>query len=474
MNPPIPVTTLTPMTNTDVLRVHGRPVRIWPAQDARFGRVYSMAFLFVDHTGGKIQGIIPVPEYQRLSNVFSEEHICEISRFTVESSTIDYQVVKHPYILSLTRQTLITTLQPNIYDIPRNYFQFGSFEDLGVTVTHLKAVMDVIARLVGFGDIVHRNTGPQTSRVQGMYLTDNRGKTIEVALWGDHIDYFNIPEIFERSKEGIYSLKTYSGTRFFMDPSIKEIADYLAVTPYDGNPITLRATSETYNIHPTSLALQRTAPIKMTIAQLNSLYLDAYNIRVQVVDHTGSAQFVLLGRLGEAAVGMTAQALAALQQQTNNNIPDQLRAIVRKKYLFTVAGKQRVAHQENRPYTVVSMLEVPLEMLALLPQPVLDHEVGILTAGPATLTQNTEPHTPPHPSPITPSSPHTSTANLLTYHSPAGATATSDDVLKDARGKRPLANEEDAPELHMKNVKRKLEFDDATPDNTHRSDHTTS
>ncbi|KAJ3698203.1 hypothetical protein LUZ61_001908 [Rhynchospora tenuis] len=467
MNPPVPVASLTLTTKTDILRIHGRPVRIWPAQDSRFGRVYSMGFLFIDHTGGKIQGCIPVTDYQRLSNIFSEENICEISRFTVEGSITDYQVVKHPYMLSLTRETLITTLQPNIYDIPRNYFEFASFDDLGVRITHLKAVTDVIARLVGFGDIIEKNNGPQPSRVQAMYLTDNR-------------------------------------------------------TPYDGNPITLHATAETFNIHwAQSSALQRSAPIKMTIQQLNGLYLDAYNenhyqcaaiimnvnnrfdwhyqscpechrkltqnttgawcghcnirranstpwykIRVQVADHTGSAQFVMLGRLGEAAVGMTAQTLAAIQQQ-NNNVPDQLMRIVGKKYLFTVAGKQRTSQQENRTYTVLSMLDVPPEMLALLPQPILDHEVGDLLSNESPFTALADPHTPPHPSAATSSTPHMPAGNLLTYHTPPGAAEASDDAPKQARGKRPLLKEEDDAEALTKNVKRKLEFTDTTTDNPH-------
>ncbi|KAJ3696542.1 hypothetical protein LUZ61_000247 [Rhynchospora tenuis] len=532
MNPPVPVDSLTLTTKTDIIRIHGRPVRIWPAQDPRFGRVYSMAFLFIDHTGGKIQGIIPVPDYQRLSNIFSEENICEISRFTVEGSTLDYQVVKHPFILSLTRQTVVTALQPDSYDIPTKHFDFSSFDDLGVRITHLKAV-------TGFSDIIENNTGALPSRVQAMYLTDNRGKTVELALWGDYITQFNIPELFEKSKQGpiiiacnsvqlkywrgIYGLKTYSGTRFYMDPSIKEIADYLAATPYDGNPITLHATSETYNIHlATSSALQRSAPIKLTIAQLNALYLDAYNenhyqcaaiimnvnnrfdwyyescpechrklsqnatgiwcgncnvrrtnglpwykIRVQAVDQTGSAQFVLLGRLGEAAVGMTAQALVAVQQQ-NNNVPDQLMAIVGKKYLFTVAGKQRVSHQENRPYTVVSMLEVPPEMLPLLPQPILDHEVADLLSHESPFTVLADLHTPAHPSAATSSSSHMLAQNLLTYHTPQGSTEASDNDQKQVHMKRPLADEEDGCEVPAKNVKRKLEFDTIAPDSTLR------
>ncbi|KAJ3688220.1 hypothetical protein LUZ61_017384 [Rhynchospora tenuis] len=386
--------------------------------------------------GEKIQGTIPVPDYQRVSNIFSEENVCEISRFTVEGSTIDYQVIKHAYMLCLTRQTLITALPPNLYDIPRNYFQFGSFDDLGVRITHLKPVTDVIARLVGFGDVFEKNTGPQPARVQGMYLTDNRGKIVEVALWGDYINRFNIPELFERSKQGpmiiacnslqlkywrgVYGLKTYSGTRFFMDPSIKEIADYLAVKLTQNNTGTWCG--------------------NCNVRRMNAF--PWFRIRVQIVDHTSSAQFVLLGRLGEAAVGMTAQALATFQQQGNNK-PDHLMAIVGKKYLFTVAGKQRTGSQENRTYTVLNMLEVPPEMLALLPRPVLDTEVGDLLATSETLEEDSL-DTPAKASVLATTSPDIPAGNLLTNPSAPGGTATLEDDRKDVRGKRYLKE-------HMKN-----------------------
>ncbi|KAJ4814039.1 Replication protein A 70 kDa DNA-binding subunit A [Rhynchospora pubera] len=523
-----PVATLTHMTNTDNAVVHGRPVRIWPTADVRFGRVWNMAFLFIDHTGGPIQDIVPVTDYQRLSNIFSEDNICQITRFTVENSQKDYQVVDHKYMLSLTRQTLITMLQPDAYPIPRNYFQFRPLSDVGVAVTHLKAVMDVIARVVGFGDTIHRNVGGQPSRVRGMYLKDSGGRTIEVALWGDYTEYFNIVDLFERSKQGpiiiicnslqikywrgIYGLKTYSGTRFFLDPSMKEISDYLAVTPYDGNPFTLHATSETFNIHvATSPALLRADPIKVTMAELSSMYLDNYNenyyqcagiimninnrcdwyydscpecrrklgrqgpdlwcghcntrktntmpwykLRVQAVDHTMSAQFVLLGRFGEQVVGMTAQQLLAVQHEAKNKTPEALTAIIGKKYLFTVAGKQRIPYQENRIYTVVNLEEVPSDMLALLPEPILHIETASLASGTTMLPWK---NTPAEASIETPAYPETPARHSHSQGELEDNPAKSDGAPEDMKGKRPLAQEEGAPGFPSKSVKRKLDFD---------------
>ncbi|KAJ4816687.1 Replication factor-A carboxy-terminal domain protein [Rhynchospora pubera] len=466
IDPPVPVLTLTPTTDTENVRIHGRPVRIWEAADARFGRVYNMAFLFIDHTGSKIQGLIPVPEYQRQSAVFREDSLCEITRFTLEGSTRDYQVVKHPYMLSLTRETVVTMLQPGLYDIPTTHFDFVSFREIGVSVTHLKAVIDVIGRIVGFSDVV-LTTGSQPSRVRGMYLADND-------------------------------------------------------TPHDGMPITLHATAQTYNIH--VVTPHRADPIKVTMAQLMGLYLDNYNenyyqcagvimninnrfdwyyescpdcrrklgkngghlwcdhcsarrpnsipwykIRVQAVDQTGDAQFVLLGRLGEQAVGMPAQAVVALQQQDRKITPAPLIGIVGKKFMFTFAGKQRVPYQENRIYTVVDLAPVPPELLDLLPQPILHIEAAPLFASASsTPIAEGEPHTPPHQSIATasPASPQIghSLAKQSSAHTPTEQYAT----LADARGKRPLLKEQDTPDQPAATIKRKLDFDEPPADTLQR------
>ncbi|KAJ4749610.1 Replication protein A 70 kDa DNA-binding subunit A [Rhynchospora pubera] len=537
IDPPVPVLTLTPTIDTENVRIHGRPVRIWEAADARFGRVYNMAFLFIDHTGSKIQGLIPVPEYQRQSAVFREDSLCEISRFTLEGSTRDYQVVKHPYMLSLTRETVVTMLQPGLYDIPTTHFDFVSFREIGVSVTHLKAVIDVIGRIVGFSDVV-LTTGSQSSRVRGMYLADNEGRTVELALWGNYADQFDVLELFEQSKQcpiiiainnaqikywrGIYGLKTYSGTRFHADPSLNEIANYIALTPHDGMPITLHATAQTYNIH--VVTPHRADPIKVTMAQLMGLYLDNYNenyyqcagvimninnrfdwyyescpdcrrklgkngghlwcdhcsarrpnsipwykIRVQAVDQTGDAQFVLLGRLGEQAVGMPAQAVVALQQQDRKITPAPLIGIVGKKFMFTFAGKQRVPYQENRIYTVVDLAPVPPELLDLLPQPILHIEAAPLFASASsTPIAEGEPHTPPHQSIATasPASPQIghSLAKQSSAHTPTEQYAT----LADARGKRPLLKEQDTPDQPAATIKRKLDFDEPPADTLQR------
>ncbi|KAJ4821028.1 Replication protein A 70 kDa DNA-binding subunit A [Rhynchospora pubera] len=487
-NSPVPVLALTPTTDTENVKIHGRPVRIWQAADARFGRVYNMAFLFIDHTGGKIQGLIPVPEYQRQSAVFREDNLCEITRFTLEGSTIDYQVVKHPHILSLTRETVVTVLQPGLYDIPRTHFDFISFREIGVSITHLKAVMDVIGRIVGFSDVV-LTTGSQPSRVRGMYLADNEGRTVELALWGNYADQFDVLELFEQSKQC---------------PII--IAINNAQIKY------WRA--QTYNIH--VVAPHRADPIKVTMAQLMGLYLDNYNenyyqcagvimsinnrfdwyyescpdcrrklnrkggllwcdhcntrransipwykIRVQAVDHTGDAQFVLFGNLGEQAVGMPAQAIVALQQQDRKKTPAPLMDIIGKKFLFTFAGKQRVPYQQNRIYTVVELAPVPPELLELLPQPILHIEAAPVFASESSM-QSTEgkPHTPPHQSIAAAAA----SANPQIGHSNAKQSSTDTRTehhggAADPRGKRPLLNEEDTPEQPTNTVRRKLDFD---------------
>ncbi|KAJ1686825.1 hypothetical protein LUZ63_010753 [Rhynchospora breviuscula] len=401
----IPVSTLTETTRTQDAKIHGRPVRIWPASDPRRGRVWKFNFLFLDHMGGKIQGIVMTPDYQRVANSFAEQNIVEITRFTVAAGTKDYQVVDYDYVLKITQQTQINTLPSDMYPIPIYHFDFKPLEDVGTKITYEKAVLDVIARLSGFSTI---RTVPTlgNARVQTMYLTNERGYTMDVALWADFIDKFNMPELYEQSKTApiiiacnglqikkgfgdIYSLKTYTGTRFHFDTNIKEISDYLQQTPYDNQPIVLEATPEMFNRDaPAHSLLTKSPPVRITLAQLNGLY----RIRVQVRDQTDAAQFMLLGKTGEMIVGVDAVTLKMRQDENDGRVPQALQDIVNKAYLFTVQGKQPGPLLTYRTYTVSRHEQIPNEMLDLLPEPILliedSSSAQPSTAGP---TANTPP-----------------------------------------------------------------------------------
>ncbi|KAJ4797573.1 Replication protein A 70 kDa DNA-binding subunit B [Rhynchospora pubera] len=448
MDPPVRVSTLTVTTNTQRARIHARPVRIWPASDPRRGRVWRYSFLLLDHTGDQIQGFISTPDYQRISAIFAEHNIVEITKFRVDGSTKDYQVVDREYAVNITRLSQIRTLPSNMYQIPTYCFDFKQLEDVGVNITYEKAVLDTIARLSGFSEI---RTVPALghARVQTMYLTNERGYSMDVALWGDFIDMFNVPQLYEQSKSApiiiacnahsslikyhqmqrstLYSLKTYTGTRFHFDTAIKEISNYLAQTPFDGHPIVLQATHDMFGRDPRVLSpLPKVNPVMITLAGLNNLYLDNfteglyqcparivhiidpfdwhyqacpdcrrkleysnhelhcpdchvrkrqfipwYRIRVQVKDATDEAQFMLLGKTGEMIVGVDSVTLKMEEDKNNEKIPQALLDIVNKTYLFTVSGKQPGPYRKHRSYTVTRHEKVPDTMLHLLPPPVL-------------------------------------------------------------------------------------------------------
>ncbi|KAJ4794188.1 Replication factor-A carboxy-terminal domain protein [Rhynchospora pubera] len=439
----IPASKVTETTNTLNATIHGRPVRIWPASDPRRGKVWKYSFLFLDHMGGKIQGIIMAPDRQRVANSFTEQNIVEITRFSVTAATKDYQVVDYKYLLSITHQTQIKTLPSDMYPIPVYHFDFKRLEDVGTEITYEKAVLDTIARLSGFST-VRTVQSAGNARVQTMYLTNERGFTMDVALWADFIDQFDIAALYEQSKTtpiiiacnglqvrkanpDIYSLKTYTGTRFYLDNTIKEISDYLHQTPYDGKTIVLEATPEMFNrTAPGRSLVARSPPVNITLAQLNGLYLDNftetlyqcpsriiqftspfdwcyaactdchkkldrsslgyycsechtrkrtfvpwYRMTVRVADQTDAAQFMLLGKTGEMIVGSDAVTMKMQQDQNDGAVPQPLQDIVNKAYLFTVQGKQLGPVLTYRTYTVSRHEPVPDDMLHLLPEPLL-------------------------------------------------------------------------------------------------------
>ncbi|KAJ4800040.1 Replication protein A 70 kDa DNA-binding subunit B [Rhynchospora pubera] len=512
MTSPIPVSTLTMTTDIQRARIHGRPIRIWPASDPRRGRVWKLNFLLLDHVGGKIQGIIFANEYQRISTAFAEHNIVEITRFAIDESTKDYQVVDYDYMLKITRQTQVKTLSPNLYQIPTYHFDFKRLEDVGTEITYEKAVLDTIARIVGFSAVrVIASQG--NARVQTLYLMNERGFTIDVALWVDFIDKFDIADLYEKSKtspvavacnslqikkdfNGVYSLKTYTGTRFHFDSAMKEISDYIQQTPYDGKAIVLEATPEMFSRPGPSLSLlPKRDPIKITLQELNALYLDNfteslyqcavrivritdpfdwcyeactecrrklehdeqgyyctecrirrrhstswYRVRIQVKDHTDVAQFIVLGKTAQMIIGTDAPALKAQQDEDSDHTPQALLNIVNKTYLFTVSGKQPGQNRKYRNYTVCRHEPVPDNMIDLLPEPVLFLQDTPPHPQNTSISSETPiVHEPPTEIPITPLTNPLETEKVI--------------------GKRRLEDSEGTSVVPIKSVRRRLEDD---------------
>ncbi|KAJ4766699.1 hypothetical protein LUZ62_077074 [Rhynchospora pubera] len=261
-----------------------------------------------------------------------------------------------------------------------------------------------------------------------MYLTNERGKVLDVALWGDFINKFDVAALHEQSQSSsiviacnglqiteyrrLYGLKTYTGTRFHVDTAIGEIADYLQkyCIPYDGRPLLLNATPEMFGRVPQAQSLlPRRDPISISLAELNSLYLDNftetlyqfpariiqvinpfdwhylactechrkleiegkafycseckmnrrhsipwYRIRVQVADQTDQAQFMLLGKTGEMIVGVDSITLKAEHDVDKEKLPPALLAIVNKAYLFTVSFQG--SNQDHSTHSAVTLL----------------------------------------------------------------------------------------------------------------------
>ncbi|KAJ4809872.1 Replication factor-A carboxy-terminal domain protein [Rhynchospora pubera] len=129
------------------------------------------------------------------------------------------------------------------------------------------------------------------TRIQTIYLTDERGHTVDIVLWEDFIDAINIEELQANSNEmpiivacssvmlkeyeGTYSLKTFAGTRFYTDYNIEEIKKYLTSAKSDSlsGKIERRSSSTNDVISANPLARNVHIPT-ITLEALSSLPLD--------------------------------------------------------------------------------------------------------------------------------------------------------------------------------------------------------
>lgn len=81
------------------------------------------------------------------------------------------------------------------------------------------------------------------------------------------------------------------------------------------------------------------------------------------IEEAKVAQFVFFGRHGEAIVGKDAQFLSAYSGVRPSNMPPEVTALVRRKYIVTVAVSNRSLHVEDYHHYQVKKVE-PLSDLA--------------------------------------------------------------------------------------------------------------
>ncbi|KAJ3702053.1 hypothetical protein LUZ61_005758 [Rhynchospora tenuis] len=407
--------------------------------------------------GGVIEARIAKADYQRLSRLVEEGRICEIAKFSVTEAPVKYHVVPGDHIIYLTRQTTITPLSSLGLHIPLHYFNFHRLDAVGAEIKDLNKIIDVVGRIAGFSPVKETSLGKP---YQLMYLADERGYMLGVMLWNQFLHIFDIPALYEQSManpvvvicsavqinnwQNVYGIKAISGTRFYFDKTIPEIAQFAARLSPNLPPIILDTEGPPYNgtaVVDTAQQIRRPEPQTLTIMQFLAVPVDQhsdtlykcvatitdlrnryqwYNLELDVRDETGTAKFIALGKIAKLITGIDVDDMIHIQESTKADVPKPLLEIIGKSYQFVVLPKEVPNCPGIRRNTIARLDAVPGSILPL--QLTKDVEQAGTSAGQKTTLKGKEPlhETVYHPdqtsdepvTPFKPSSPPHVTTNI--------------------------------------------------------------
>ncbi|KAJ4804366.1 Replication protein A 70 kDa DNA-binding subunit B [Rhynchospora pubera] len=357
------------------VKIQARFIKIWDAMAPTSPAIWHRGCVLIDKHANVIQAKVPNNIYQRLVNVIMEGRVCEIGPFSMVDAPAKYRTVPGNKMISFTRQTVVTPLSAPDLQIPRYYFRIARLQDVGTEITDPNDVIDIVGRIAGFSPIKH--IGQDNRPIRYMYIADERGHMVQVTLWSQFIQLFDVAVLHEESKKEpitvlcnsltvddfdyMYACKPYSASKFYFDKEIPEIAQFVASLPQALPPIVLDTNGPPYDGVPANnqiVQAQQVQPEKVTVSEFLAVEVDPYStqqyhivatiadldnryrLELKIQDPTGTAKINALGRVAAVITGKEASTLAKKNGKIQYEAPAELLTIIGKTFAFTVLPKE--------------------------------------------------------------------------------------------------------------------------------------
>ncbi|KAJ1686117.1 hypothetical protein LUZ63_017507 [Rhynchospora breviuscula] len=191
--------------------------------------------------GAAIEAEILKSDYYLLAIKPSDGDVYIFRSFRVDEAKPDYNATGQRLIIKLHRYTQVIKVKEQHNEIPLYYFKFRELEEIGVNLRASKTVVDIIGRISAIGQT--RQANPDSNvHYKDIVITNERNTSVRVTLWPGYAELIDTETIQEISKtnpvviafssleikyyKGVYSLKTFSATKVYMDPAQPEILAY--------------------------------------------------------------------------------------------------------------------------------------------------------------------------------------------------------------------------------------------------------
>ncbi|KAF7821817.1 replication protein A 70 kDa DNA-binding subunit E-like [Senna tora] len=396
-----------PDKETWKLRV--RIIRLWYVkEDYAPHHILGIHMIFLDEKGSKIQAFVTRKNLILIHKPHLEEGKCyEVIYGHVGLNNGEFRATRHAYRINFN---LSTKVQPCETTIPIFAFDFVPISDILCKKAPKGYLIDVIGEITSYGQLDHFEKDGKTSDRFVMDIEDTSGKKIKCTLFGDYasmaIRYINesiealknvfcnswnafklhfnldIPEVVQYKQrarlsttylsqqmtQSITQTSVNSQDEIFSLDKYKTIGDIRESTEI-GTFVTLgtiHKIKRSYGWYYESCNKCR-KKVKTVDGQLICpgcektplLLIPRYKIHVLVMNHTGSASFVLFDTQAYKLIHKTARELKLHQIEVtaeDGSFPEEIEQIVQRRYLFKVKITEFNVEQ-NSSFTVSNVTD---------------------------------------------------------------------------------------------------------------------
>lgn len=230
------------VTGQENCKVFGRLIRLWDAKYVTTNSLISIDGVILDEDGILAQISVPKNLEKDFRPQLAQGNVYIVSGLNaVRLKNKSHSYHHQPYILQFTSTTKVNHLESRGANIPRNAFDFCSFDEVPAKSIPSKPLLDLIGVIseVGPFDFAGPTSKKKNRKIQIRNLDE---QTQQIVLWDQHGETFDEKTIFEKSQKGIvvgifagltagkflgnYEASSGSATQIYIDLDLPEVAAY--------------------------------------------------------------------------------------------------------------------------------------------------------------------------------------------------------------------------------------------------------
>ncbi|OMO77065.1 Nucleic acid-binding protein [Corchorus olitorius] len=376
-----------------------RITRIWECIIPTTRKLIGIAFLGTDDKGDAIHVHIPLAQATKFRPMFAEGMLFHLSRFQVVIPFMRNLAVSRTYAILFNKNTVAKPIPDDPRQYPRHYFEFATMEKINQLCNSDKYLVDAygIGLSITDSEEVYITTQNRDAGKKDIMIKRMNGNEMRVIVWESCFNQIDVDELLRirpapvlifaamtvRTFGETTHLVSTSATKFYMNLDIPEVS--LIQNRYEGQfeKMILIETGNSQNEMGTSSRDRTIFKVQAVVEEVdtsdgwfykachicnkkldkNDIYVGCIkmSLPIRLRDETAEMDLTAFDRDAEQLTNTYISNLPTYQELSQENVPDGILVIKKKKFQFKLGLTKKVVEQNSPTYRIYSATMMPEE-----------------------------------------------------------------------------------------------------------------